>query len=292
MTTVGHWLAHAARRLCAVDSPRLSAELLLCRATGLNRVQLATWPERELDDEQLHALEILLARREDGEPVAYLLGYREFFGRDFIVTPATLIPRPETELLVQAALDAFPSSPVRFADLGTGSGCIAVTLCAERPHWLGLAADLSADALAVAARNLRTHAPASRLRLVRADFTRPLLAPACLDLLVSNPPYISGTEYETLSVEVRGFEPATALVPQARPEAHGLEHAEAVIRAAAHALRPGGVLLMEHGCTQGPALQVLLENNMWEDACVCNDLAGLDRFVRARRSPYGAGGVC
>lgn len=132
----------------------------------------------------------LLRRRADGEPAAYLLGQREFYGRDFRVTPATLIPRPETEHLIEAALKGC-GGPVSFADLGTGSGCIAVTLCAERPDWHGLMVDLSGRALAVACQNAVRHNVRQRLQPVRADFTRPLLRPESLDLLVSNPPYVA-----------------------------------------------------------------------------------------------------
>lgn len=290
------WLAAATEilRSADVDSPRLSAELILGHVTKLSRVQLATWPERQILPEQAADLAALLARRAAGEPSAYLIGYREFFGRNFQVNAHTLIPRPETELLVQDALDTFnapgETAAVRFADLGTGSGCIAVTLCAERPAWRGVAVDISPDTLAVAADNAKVHGVTSRLRLLCADFTRPLLARSSLDLVVSNPPYVSTAEYRELSPEVRDFEPARALVPplsavpSGKTESNGLEHAACVVRAAAEALRPGGVLLIEHGWAQGAAVRVLLENNMWENTCTCSDLAGLDRFVRAKRS--------
>lgn len=127
----------------AVDSPRLSAELILQHVCGISRVELATRPETFLTSDQLSRMTGLLRRRADGEPAAYLLGQREFYGRDFRVTPATLIPRPETEHLIEAALKGC-DGPASFADLGTGSGCIAVTLCAERPDWRGLMVDLSA----------------------------------------------------------------------------------------------------------------------------------------------------
>ena len=196
-----------------VDSPRLSAELLLRHVLGISRVELATRPESAVPAAALTRLEGLLRRRVQGEPVAYLIGQREFFGRDFIVTPATLIPRPETEILVETALEALPAAGVAFADLGTGSGCIAVTLCAERPGWRGIALDRSGRALSVAGRNARRHDTAGRLAFVRGDFLAPCLAPESLDLVVSNPPYVSLTEYAALSPEVRDFEPVTALVP-------------------------------------------------------------------------------
>ncbi|WP_300831971.1 peptide chain release factor N(5)-glutamine methyltransferase, partial [uncultured Bilophila sp.] len=253
-----------------------------------------------LTAEQLSRMSGLLRRRAEGEPAAYLIGQREFYGRDFRVTPATLIPRPETELLIETALKSCQGA-VRFADLGTGSGCIAVTLCAERPEWRGIMADLSGRALAVACQNAARHKVRERLLPVRADFTRPLLRPASLDLLVSNPPYVGQREYEGLSAEVRDFEPVTALVPgfvdsdkipghhhhgpapgpDTEPE--GLEHLEAVAGEAFTALKPGGLLLMEHGWKQGSALKVLLESHTWENVVIYQDLAGRDRLVSARR---------
>ena len=198
------WVREATRTLheAAVDSPRLSAELILQHVCGISRVELATRPETFLTSDQLSRMAGLLRRRADGEPAAYLLGQREFYGRDFRVTPATLIPRPETEHLIEAALKGC-DGPASFADLGTGSGCIAVTLCAERPDWRGLMVDLSGRALAVACQNAVRHDVRQRLQPVRADFTRPLLRPESLDLLVSNPPYVGKTEYEGLSAEVR-----------------------------------------------------------------------------------------
>lgn len=294
------WLKAATAALAdaGVDSPRLSAEVLLGHVTGQSRVQLATWPERALTADQRAVLDTLLARRASGEPSAYLIGEREFFGRNFRVNTYTLIPRPETELLVQAAMDSFENDrPVQFADLGTGSGCIAVTLCAERPLWRGVAVDISPDTLAVTADNAESHHVRSRLQLLCGDFTGPLLAASSLDLLISNPPYVSAAEYRELSPEVRNFEPAQALVPDPvelhknTSAADGLEHIACIIRAGMAALRPGGVLLIEHGWTQSAAIRVLLENNMWENVCGCKDLAGLDRFIQAKRSAVAAESV-
>ena len=301
-TSRAEWVREATRTLteAAVDSPRLSAELILRHVCGISRVELATRPETPLTAEQLSRMSGLLRRRAEGEPAAYLIGQREFYGRDFRVTPATLIPRPETELLIETALKSCQGA-VRFADLGTGSGCIAVTLCAERPEWRGIMADLSGRALAVACQNAARHKVRERLLPVRADFTRPLLRPASLDLLVSNPPYVGQREYEGLSAEVRDFEPVTALVPgfvdsdkipghhhhgpapgpDTEPE--GLEHLEAVAGEAFTALKPGVLLLMEHGWKQGSALKVLLESHTWENVVIYQDLAGRDRLVSARR---------
>lgn len=295
------WLRTATRILkeAAVDSPRLSAELLLRHVCGISKVELATRPETRLEKTQLARMEGLLRRRAEGEPAAYLIGQRDFFGRDFRVTPATLIPRPETEHLIETALAAFPTSTdtVRFADLGTGSGCIAITLCAERPAWRGLAVDLSKRALAVACQNATQHGVRQHILPVLADFTQPLLRPDTLDLVVSNPPYVGRTEYAGLSHEVRDFEPVTALVPnfvdsdrhghhhEHTPDdaPEGLEHLKRVALAASSALKPGGLLLMEHGCDQGTAIRLWLESHNWNNIMTIKDLSGLDRLVSAHR---------
>lgn len=266
-----------------VDSPRLSAELLAAHALGMDRLRLFCELSRPLTEEELRAVERLALRRAEGEPVAYILGRREFFGRDFAVSPAVLVPRPETEHIVERVLELFaPDEPFTFADFGTGSGCLAVTIAAERPLSRGLAIDLSADALDVALSNARAHGVEHRLALVRADFTRPLLGRSVLDLAVSNPPYVSDAEYAELSGEVRDHEPRTALVS---PD-HGLAHARALLPIAAHALRPGAELLVEIGCTQGPALLDMVRtiSPAYDPAMIISDLAGHDRVVSARRA--------
>ncbi len=280
----------ATRRLTRahVDSPRLSAELLLMKVTGLDRVALVTRSEKTLTDLQSASFKDLVSRREAGEPVAYLLGKREFFGRDMLVTPDTLIPRPETELLVEAALEdaeLAQKRAVRFADLGTGSGCIAVTLAAERPKWRGVAVDISSGALQVAQKNAQKHKTLSRLCLIQGDFSFPILSPGRFDLIVSNPPYISESEYPDLSREVRDFEPASALVPL-QPGADvldGTKDEARVIRLAERALVRGGVLLIEHGWTQAASICLLLKSNTWKNVQCYNDLAGKNRFIRAVR---------
>ncbi len=283
------WLATAARTLreAGVDSPRLSAELVLRCVLDLSAVELRTYPEKAIPSDASPRLEALLQRRLAGEPVAYLTGEREFYGRSFAVNHATLIPRPETEHLVEAALAELPADPLYFADLGTGSGCLAVTLCAERPAWRGTAADISIPALRTARANACRHHAAARLHFAAADFTRPLFRRASLDLVISNPPYVSSAEYPGLSPEVRNFEPATALLPHPQSP-DGLEHLAAVVRAAAVALRPGGLLLMEHGCAQGEAVRLLFFSHTWRNVATYKDLAGHERLVRAFRTEHPA----
>ncbi len=297
MPTLHEFLLRTAARLAAagIDSPRLSAEILLAHALGISRnallKALIVNPNLPLGSLALTRVLQLTSRREAGEPVAYLTGIKEFYGRDFRVTPATLIPRPETELLVDEA-KIFAASyrpemkaPFHFADMGTGSGCIAVTLALELGEdWRGHAVDVSPDALAVARENART-LKAPYLEFLEADFTRPVFGPASLDLFISNPPYISETEYKVLSHEVRDFEPKTALVPPVL-QADGLEHGRILIREAARALRPGGMLLLECAHTQGDALlqRLAARPGTWAESCVLTDLAGLPRILRAVRA--------
>jgi release factor glutamine methyltransferase len=223
----------------------------------------------------------LLGRRILGEPVARILGEREFYGRMFAVTGATLVPRPETELLAELALARLPAAGLVVADLGAGAGCLGISLCAERPGWLVVLADISAPALRVAADNAARHGVAERILPVQGDFCVPLFQPASLDCIVSNPPYISEAEYHTLSPAVRHFDPRCALVPGVS----GLEHLRALALRSSEALRPGGLLLMEFGAEQGRAVEDLFRDRAdWEEIRIHRDLAGLERCVEVRRS--------
>lgn len=278
------WKIDAARRLAHTDAPALTAQLLLCHVLEIDRVALIAHSEEPIPAEDEARLEALLERRSGGEPLAYLLGVREFYGRDFAVNRHTLIPRPETEHLIETALDFFDAQgrsgdALRFLDLGTGSGCIAVTLAAERPAWMGTAVDISSGALETARKNAESNDVS--LSFLLADFTQPLpFDPASFDLVVSNPPYISEEEYAGLDAGVRDFEPRSALVPG--PE--GMEHPRAVEEAARRLLRPGGLFLMEHGWLQGEACRALCHEDFWKDVHTGLDLAGRDRFLFAVRT--------
>lgn len=302
------WVNLAARQLAqelpAEDSPRRMAELLLCKVCGCDRLSLIRSPERLLEPAHMTELEQLVARAVQHEPLAYLLGHKEFYGREFAVSPATLIPRPETEHLVEKALALLPDQGVRFVDLGTGSGCLAVTLAAERPHWQGLAVDISPQALEVARANAATWgvelffacadmAHSAALARAAAPFfwqahdpgnaagqaDVPESAPFALDLVVSNPPYISEAAYQGLEPNVRCFEPKLALVPGQT----GLELPAAVVATAAKLLRPCGWLLMEHGFDQALACRQLCAADLWEEVQSGVDLFGHERFLVARR---------
>ena len=278
------WKIDAARRLAHTDAPALTAQLLLCHVLEIDRVALIAHSEEPIPAEDEARLEALLERRSGGEPLAYLLGVREFYGREFAVNRHTLIPRPETEHLIETALDFFDAQgrsgdALRFLDLGTGSGCIAVTLAAERPAWMGTAVDISSGALETARKNAESNDVS--LSFLLADFTQPLpFDPASFDLVVSNPPYISEEEYAGLDAGVRDFEPRSALVPG--PE--GMEHPRAVEEAARRLLRPEGLFLMEHGWLQGEACRALCHEDFWKDVHTGLDLAGRDRFLFAVRT--------
>lgn len=274
----------AARRLtgAGIDAPRLSAELLAGKAFGLSRMGLIMRAKDRPEAAQMELLDALVERRAAGEPVAYLLGEREFFSLEFRVTPDVLIPRPETEGIVEQAQRLFAKDfPLRFADFGTGSGCLAVTLAHEFRQARGLVVDLSGAALEVARGNARTHGVEERLEFVCADFTRLALPQDGLDLVVANPPYVTEAEYAELSREVRGFEPKEALVS---PE-EGLWHLRGLLPVAARCLKPLGRLLCEIGSAQGAAALRLAGDPVlgFSGAAILKDYAGLDRVLFATK---------
>lgn len=282
--TIAEALAAAAAELSAsgADSPRLSAELLAAHAFGLSRLGLIVHAKDRPQAEAFDAFQALVARRATGEPAAYLLGEKEFFGLAFRVTAAVLIPRPETELIVGEAQRLFPAdAQLTFADFGAGSGALAVSLAHVFPQARGLAVDLSAEALEVARHNAREHGVAGRLEFLCADFTCLELPPASLDLVAANPPYVTEAEYAGLSLEVRDFEPRAALVS---PDA-GLAHIRGLARVAAQALKPGGALLCEFGSSQGRAVLDLFRDPSLglAEPAILKDYAGLDRVLCARR---------
>jgi release factor glutamine methyltransferase len=254
MSCAGPWLRHAASRLAAagIDSARLDAELLLMHAWGCGRAHLIAHSRDELPADVLAEAERLLARRGAREPLAYLTGWREFWSRDFAVNAAVLIPRPETEHLVEAVLARFPERerPWRFADIGTGSGCLAVTLACEYPAARVEATDISAAALACARDNAERHGVEARIHFRQGDLFAALdAADGPYDAIVSNPPYVSLDEYRDLAPEL-GFEPRGALTD----EADGLRLLARLVAGAPAHLLPGGDLIVETGpCGLPPA---------------------------------------
>jgi release factor glutamine methyltransferase len=249
------------------------ARLLLQHVNGMSHAQLAAHPERRLDAMQQSAYERLVARRATGEPVAYLTARCGFYGREFRVTPAVLIPRPETELLVDAALDLLKDriSP-RVLDLGTGSGVLALTIALERPDAYVIAVDLSPEALEVARAN--AVALKAAVRLLQGEWFGPL-AGERFDLIVANPPYVAAQDEHLRQGDLR-FEPASALTDGS---ADGLASLRAIVAAAPTHLAPGGALAVEHGYDQGPQVVELFRLAGFAVAQSLADLAGLPRVV-------------
>jgi release factor glutamine methyltransferase len=265
-----------------IPSPRLDAELIVAHALAIDRVKLYLDLDRPLLPTELETIRALVARRRQREPITYILGRREFYGRDMIVTPDVLIPRPDTETLVEAALARMPAgAPARVLDLCTGSGCIAVTLLAERPEARATATDLSAAALAVARRNADQYAVSDRMALREGDLFAALSPDdAPYDVLVTNPPYLASSERAGLEADVRDHEPAMALFS---PGDDGLDVVRAIARDAAHRVVPGGSILVEIGATQGAAAVAIFERAGFDQVGLVRDLGDRDRVVRAVR---------
>ncbi|KAF1018847.1 MAG: Release factor glutamine methyltransferase [Pseudomonas sp.] len=260
------------------DSPtaRLDAELLLAAALGKPRSYLHTWPEKIVSSEHAQAFADYLQRRRGGEPVAYILGQQGFWKLDLEVAPHTLIPRPETEMLVEAALQLLPATPANVLDLGTGSGAIALALASERAEWHVTAVDRVPEAVALAERNRQ------RLHLDNASVLNShwfsALQGRTFDLIISNPPYIADTDPHLAAGDVR-FEPASALVA-----GHdGLDDLRHIIAQAPAHLEAGGWLLLEHGYDQAAAVRDLLLGEGFEDVHSRIDLGGHERITLGRR---------
>ncbi len=260
-----------------IDSARFDAELLVAYALGIERIHLYTDHDRPLAKPELAAIRALVRRRGQCEPAAYIIGTRHFWKHEFAVDARVLVPRPETELLVERALDALPEG-ARVVDVGTGSGCIALSIAADRPDVQIVAIDASDDALAVARAN------AARLGVEGVDFVRGLgLDPVTdpVDLVVSNPPYIPSADIEDLMPDVRDHEPRQAL----DGGADGLDVVRALLADAPEHLSAGGRMLIEIGYDQGPAVRALAEaDGRYTDISVRPDLAGHDRVLEVSRA--------
>lgn len=265
-----------------LDEARLEAELLVAHALGLDRLGLFLQLDRPVTPEEVDAARDLLVRRGRREPVAYIVGRREFYGRDFEVGPGVLVPRPETELLVDLAREEAAARPagatLEVFDLGTGSGCLAVTLALEVEGAAVTAVDLSEEAV----RRARGNADrlGARVQVVHGDGLEALARLGPVDMLVSNPPYVTLEERDSLAPEVRDHEPELALfAPEGDPD-HWVRR---LVQAAPAALRPGGVLLVELGADQG-ARSLELARAAGLAADLVADLARIPRVLRARRA--------
>ena len=269
-----------------VDAPRLSAELLLSSVLGLKRIELYTQFNKIVPKEQLDRLRDLTKRAGLHEPVAYLVGKTEFYSLEIEVTRDCLIPRPETELLVQRTIEFLRTRPARpqyVCDLCTGSGCIAMAVARNFPDAKVVASDVSAAALSIAARNVARHQLQDRVVLVCGDLFEPLVPPldvTSFDVVVSNPPYVSAAEYGKLDRNVRDYEPKEALL--AGPE--GLDIYRRICEKIDPFLKSGGGLFLEIGYAQGQTVPNLLEQTgLFVDIKVEKDVYAHDRLVTARR---------
>ena len=261
----------------AGNAALLDAELLLAHVLGVPRARLRSHPEVAVEPAAAASFLALVERRAAGEPLAYLTGRREFWSLDLGVTPAVLVPRPETELLVERALALGPAGAASVADLGTGSGAIALALARERPRWRIVATDLSPPALEVARVNAAALG-ATGIEFLAGSWFEPL-AGARFDLLVSNPPYVAADD-PALRDSGIAFEPALALTP---PGGDALAALRMLARGAAPHLLPGGWLLLEHGASQGPQVRAELVAAGFAHVRSHRDLAGNERMTEGRR---------
>lgn len=299
-TDVRTALRDAISRLSAASVPShtLAAELLLMHVLGRDRAWIYTNPEAALSPKETAMYSALTERRAAGEPTQYLTGKQEFWGLEFEVTPAVLIPRPETEHVVEVALQRMGvqmrSARLRIADVGTGSGCIAIALAKELPNAEIFATDISAPALEVARRNAVRHRVADRIQFVEADLLQPFMhasqvtsyEPPHFDLVVSNPPYVARNDAALLAREIIEHEPPQALF--AGPT--GLEAYERLIPQAERMLAPSGCVVLEVGFGQSEAVRGLLQSNAsWESVETTDDLARVPRVLSARRSDATVG---
>jgi release factor glutamine methyltransferase len=285
--TISEAIHNAADRLSAagITNARLDAEVLLAHSIGKDRVWLITHRDDGLDDDHQRAFDDTIRRRTTREPLQHIIGNQEFWGLEFKVTPDVLIPRPETELIIETALEIVRdrNRPVRIIDVCTGSGCIAVSLAKELTAARVIATDASEKALAVARENARDHGVSNRIRYLEGDLFGPLEEldiRGQIDIVVSNPPYVQAGDLPTLQPEVRDYEPQMALI--AGPE--GTEMAKKIIRIAPEYLMKNGALILEMGMGQAEALiGMAAATGAYGRPEVRKDLAGIERVLVARK---------
>ncbi len=277
MTSINSIICSATKQLAQTsDSPALDAEVLLCYILNKQRSYLRTWPEKQLPPEQEKQFQVLIEKRCTGHPIAYLTGTREFWSRDFITTPDVLIPRPETELLIELCLDILPiNTPLKLIDLGTGSGIIGITLAAERPDIAVTATDLSQAALTIARQN------AHQLGINNIQFCHSHwfdnVSESAFDIIVSNPPYIAPNDLHLGQGDLK-FEPSMALIA----EQQGLIDIETITRLTPSFLNPGGQLLIEHGYDQQEQVQAIFNKHGYTNIRNHTDLSKLPRVTSAQ----------
>ncbi len=254
------------------ESPDIDTRILLCHVLQCNTARLMAWPEQNLSAAETKQFTDLVSQRKQGVPVAYLTGQREFWSLDIAVSNATLIPRPETELLVETVLQNFTAKQqIRLADLGTGSGAIAIAIASERPLWQICASDISADALEIAQNNARTHR-LSNIHFIEGSWFEPL-QDTQFDIIASNPPYIASSDPHLKQGDVR-FEPVQALTSGIT----GMDAIEHLCQRAHQHLSPGGMLIFEHGYDQQQTVFDCLKTNGFKDITQYQDFAGHTRI--------------
>lgn len=264
-----------------IDAPRLSAELLLSHVLGLKRIELYTQFNRIVGEDCLSQLHTLVKRAAEHEPIAYLTGKREFYSLEFEITKDCLIPRPETELLVERAIEFLRNRPGQqfICDLCTGCGCVAIAVARNFANCQVVATDISDAALEVAERNITKHGLSGRLTLLKGDLFEPIipgLGPAKFDLIVCNPPYVSEPEFEKLAKNVRDFEPKRAIAAGQ----DGLDIIKRIVVGAGQFLKPAAMLMLEIGNTQGHAVRKMLDDTKYFDSVTIEkDYNKLDRLA-------------
>jgi len=272
-------------RRAGTDSPELTADILVGFVIERERVFVISHPEYPIDDASRDRLRDIAARRASGEPLQYITGEREFYGRVFHVTPDVLIPRPETEFLVETAVGLIRknrerfSLTIRFADVGTGSGCIAVSTLCEIPNAVCRAVDCSFPALLVAEKNARRHGVEDRMTPVCGDLLTGFSYRECFDIILSNPPYVARMDYNNLPVEVREFEPGLALFGGD----DGLEIYRMLIPEGFRRLVSGGYMLLELGAGQAGDVKRIAARAGFVTETVVQDLQGIPRCLAARK---------
>ncbi len=275
--TVASCLQLAPQLAAVSDSPRLDIELLLCALLQKNRTWLFTWPDKTFSAEQQKIFEQYFARRLTGEPIAHILGQREFWSLPFFCDNSTLIPRPDTELLVETCLAIFAEDEPRQArailDLGTGTGAIALALASEKSHWQLMAADQSSAAVALAEKN-RAHLNIENVQLLQSNWFSQIPAEKKFAAIVSNPPYIDPQDPHLAQGDVR-FEPRSALVA----DNHGLADIETILAQAPAFLESDGWVLLEHGYDQGEAVRELFARYGYTHIETCRDLGENERVT-------------
>lgn len=272
--SIARCLQWGKQQLASLPTAALDAEVLLCDVLQQTRAYLYTHPEVILSEQAYAQYMALIQRRQQAEPVAYIVGHQEFWSLPFNVTPDVLIPRPETELLVETVLNIHPTLPSRrLLELGTGSGAMICAIAKERPNWQLTATDLSEKALAIARQNAQTH-QLPQIHWLQSDWFTDIPI-AAFDIIVSNPPYLGNTDPHLPSLPM---EPLTALVSGNE----GLDAITHLIQTAPSYLAQEGWLALEHGCDQGPAVRQLMKQSGFDQINTLKDLAGLERVTLAR----------